>query len=86
MGDLLLRILEAHQGRFVSGEEIGRRIGTSRAAVWKQVRILRRRGFGIEGARVPASRAPRSDRGDRRSFRSFLPVVLEVIFVFSRHR
>jgi BirA family biotin operon repressor/biotin-[acetyl-CoA-carboxylase] ligase len=51
MGDLLLRILEKHQGRFVSGEEIGRRIGTSRAAVWKQVRILRRRGFGIEGAR-----------------------------------
>lgn len=51
MGDLLLRILEAHQERFVSGEEIGRRMGTSRAAVWKQVRTLRRRGFGIEGAR-----------------------------------
>ena len=51
MGDLLLRILEEHQGRFVSGEEIGRRMGTSRAAVWKQVRTLRRRGFGIEGAR-----------------------------------
>ena len=51
MGDLLLRILEEHQGRFVSGEKIGRRMGTSRAAVWKQVRTLRRRGFGIEGAR-----------------------------------
>jgi BirA family biotin operon repressor/biotin-[acetyl-CoA-carboxylase] ligase len=51
MGDLLLRILEAHQGRFVSGEDIGRRLGTSRAAVWKQIRTLRRRGFGIEGAR-----------------------------------
>ena len=51
MGDLLLRILEEHLGRFVSGEEIGRRIGTSRAAVWKQVGTLRRRGFGIEGAR-----------------------------------
>ncbi|MGZ8431355.1 MAG: biotin--[acetyl-CoA-carboxylase] ligase [Candidatus Deferrimicrobiaceae bacterium] len=51
MGDLLLRILGEHQGRFVSGEEIGRRMGTSRAAVWKQVRTLRRRGFGIEGAR-----------------------------------
>jgi len=51
MGDLLLRILEEHPGRFVSGEEIGRRMGTSRAAVWKQVRTLRHRGFGIEGAR-----------------------------------
>jgi BirA family biotin operon repressor/biotin-[acetyl-CoA-carboxylase] ligase len=51
MGDLLLRILEEHQGRFVSGENIGRRLGTSRAAVWKQIRTLRRRGFGIEGAR-----------------------------------
>jgi BirA family biotin operon repressor/biotin-[acetyl-CoA-carboxylase] ligase len=51
MGDLLLRILEKHQGRFVSGEEIGRRMGTSRAAVWKQVGTLRRRGYGIEGAR-----------------------------------
>jgi BirA family biotin operon repressor/biotin-[acetyl-CoA-carboxylase] ligase len=51
MGDRLLQILEEHPGRFVSGEEIGRRMGTSRAAVWKQVRTLRRRGFGIEGAR-----------------------------------
>ncbi|MGA6993079.1 MAG: biotin--[acetyl-CoA-carboxylase] ligase [Candidatus Deferrimicrobiaceae bacterium] len=51
MGDLLLRILEEHPGRFVSGEDIGRRLGTSRAAVWKQIRTMRRRGFGIEGAR-----------------------------------
>lgn len=51
MGELLRRILEEHQGRFVSGEEIGRRLGSSRAAVWKRVQALRRRGFGIEGAR-----------------------------------
>ena len=44
MGDLLLRILEQQQGRFVSGEAIGRRLGTSRAAVWKQIRTLRRWG------------------------------------------
>src|SRR3990170_2251050 len=30
MGDLLLRILEEDQGRFVSGEEIGRRTGPVR--------------------------------------------------------
>jgi BirA family transcriptional regulator, biotin operon repressor / biotin---[acetyl-CoA-carboxylase] ligase len=51
MGELLRRILEEHQGRFVSGEEIGRRLGSSRAAVWKRVQVLRRRGYGIEGAR-----------------------------------
>ncbi len=51
MGELLRRILEECEGRFVSGQEIGRRLGTSRAAVWKQVQGLRRRGFGIEGAR-----------------------------------
>ena len=51
MGYRLQRILEENDGRFVSGQEIGRRLGTSRAAVWKQVQTLRRRGFGIEGAR-----------------------------------
>ncbi len=51
MGYRLRRMLEENQGRFVSGQEIGRRLGTSRAAVWKQVQTLRRRGFGIEGAR-----------------------------------
>ncbi|HEY7585212.1 MAG TPA: biotin--[acetyl-CoA-carboxylase] ligase [Candidatus Deferrimicrobiaceae bacterium] len=51
MGELLRRMLEECEGRFVSGQEIGRRLGTSRAAVWKQVQALRRRGFGIEGAR-----------------------------------
>jgi len=51
MGEKLREILEEQQGRYVSGEEIGRRLGSSRAAVWKQVQALRRRGFGIEGAR-----------------------------------
>src|SRR4030065_59260 len=32
MGDLLLRILEEDPGRFVSGEEIGRRMAATRAA------------------------------------------------------
>lgn len=51
MGDLLRRILEERQGQFVSGQEIGNRLGVSRAAVWKRVESLRSRGFGIEGAR-----------------------------------
>ena len=51
MGELLRRILEESEGKFVSGQEIGGRLGTSRTAVWKQVQGLRRRGFCIEGAR-----------------------------------
>lgn len=51
MAELLRRILEECEGKFVSGQDIGRRMGMSRAAVWKQVQGLRRRGFGIEGAR-----------------------------------
>lgn len=51
MAEQLQRILEECEGRFVSGQVIGRRLGMSRAAVWKQVQGLRRRGFGIEGAR-----------------------------------
>lgn len=51
MAELLRRILEECEGKFVSGQDIGRRMGMSRAAVWKQVQALRRRGFGIEGAR-----------------------------------
>lgn len=49
--DRLRRILEDHRGEFVSGQDIGRRLGTSRAAVWKKIQRLRRDGFGIEGAR-----------------------------------
>jgi len=32
---------------FLSGEEIGRRLGVSRSAVWKHVRELKRAGYGI---------------------------------------
>jgi len=51
MGELLRRILEKHEGCFISGQDIGQQLGMTRAAVWKQVQGLRRRGFGIEGAR-----------------------------------
>ena len=35
------------QGEWVSGEDIARRQGISRAAVWKQIQALRRRGYKI---------------------------------------
>ena len=36
----------------LSGEELARRLGCSRAAVWKRVGALRRRGYRIEGRRA----------------------------------
>lgn len=74
MGEQLRRILEEHQGRYVSGEEIGRRLGASRAAVWKKVQSLRRRGFGIEGARGAGYRLlGRPDRIEEEELISRLP-------------
>lgn len=46
------RLLETlASGRFVSGQELADRLGVSRAAVWKQVRTLRRRGILIDAVR-----------------------------------
>lgn len=36
----------------LSGEEIGRRLGCSRAAVWKRIAALRRQGYVIEARRA----------------------------------
>lgn len=51
MANRLTQILEEEPGRFISGEAISHRLGLTRAAVWKQVRLLRSRGYEIEGAR-----------------------------------
>lgn len=40
--------LARHPGEYLSGEELSRRLGISRAAVWKAVENLRRQGYGIE--------------------------------------
>lgn len=41
-------LLREHPGVFFSGEEISRRLGVSRAAVWKAIDSLRRDGYTIE--------------------------------------
>lgn len=60
------KILERlKRGGCVSGEEMARQLGISRAAVWKAVRSLRARGFAVsgEGSRgyaLEACRPPRA--------------------------
>lgn len=44
----VLIFLRDHAGTFLSGEELSRHLGLSRAAVWKAVDALRRDGYTIE--------------------------------------
>ncbi|MCR4429821.1 MAG: biotin--[acetyl-CoA-carboxylase] ligase [Tepidanaerobacteraceae bacterium] len=48
--DRLLMMLLAAKGGYVSGEEISRRFGVSRSAVWKQINRLREIGYEIESS------------------------------------
>lgn len=47
----VLKILEESPGP-VSGERIAEQLGITRSAVWKQIRELRRLGYGISSSRV----------------------------------
>lgn len=44
----LLELLEQHKGEILSGEDIGRELSCTRAAVWKAVNSLRQEGYPIE--------------------------------------
>lgn len=47
----ILELLRGAPGRRLSGEELSRELGVSRAQVWKHVEALRGLGYRIEGAR-----------------------------------
>lgn len=44
----LLALLTAHQGTYLSGEELAKQLGVSRAAVWKAMNTLKSQGFVID--------------------------------------
>ena len=46
--DDILSLLRNGEGEFLSGQELSRRLGLSRAAVWKAVESLRKKGYEIE--------------------------------------
>lgn len=46
--EIVLALLRAREGAFLSGEELSRQLGLSRTAIWKAVDALRREGYGIE--------------------------------------
>ncbi|MCD6409988.1 MAG: HTH domain-containing protein, partial [Candidatus Verstraetearchaeota archaeon] len=43
--DDVLKILKQRQGEYISGEEISRKLGISRVAVYKQILKLREKGY-----------------------------------------
>ena len=42
------QLLQERRGKFFSGQEISKRLGISRAAVWKSIDLLRRDGYVID--------------------------------------
>lgn len=47
MEEPILNALKGRAGRFVSGEELSRLVGVTRAAIWKEVEKLRAEGYKI---------------------------------------
>ncbi|MDR0903255.1 MAG: biotin--[acetyl-CoA-carboxylase] ligase [Ruminococcus sp.] len=43
----ILRILTAHRGETVTGNDLGDALGISRSAVWRHVKVLRAKGYQI---------------------------------------
>ncbi len=46
----VLSLLRESSGEYLSGEAMSRRLGISRAGVWKAIEALRQEGYGIESA------------------------------------
>ena len=55
----LLELLEQHKGETLSGEDIGRELSCTRAAVWKAVNSLRQEGYPIEAGADSRKRTKR---------------------------
>ena len=49
--DKILSLFRTNPDAFLSGQEISNKLNVSRAAVWKQVELLREQGFEIEAQR-----------------------------------
>lgn len=48
LDDKILNYFKRHEEGYVSGEELSRELGVSRAAVWKHIENLREEGYDIE--------------------------------------
>lgn len=80
----LLALLEENSEIYFSGEEIARRLGVSRAAVWKAMNALRQEGIPIQAVTNRGYRlAPASDILSLQGVSQFLPFPAERLSVVS---
>lgn len=45
----ILQLLAAHPNKYLSGQKISEQLKVTRAAIWKQIQVLKKEGFEIEG-------------------------------------
>ena len=48
MDTKILELFKKHKDEYLSGEEVSRKLGVSRAAIWKHIEKLREIGYDIE--------------------------------------
>lgn len=61
--DLLLKLLMENENDFLSGSNIAKTLGISRAAVWKNIKLLESEGFTIEAVNNKGYRLSESNDG-----------------------
>lgn len=79
----VLKLLEQHRGQALSGEDIGKNLAITRAAVWKAINSLRKDGYLIE-AKTNGGYLIRDDCDiiSASALQALLPNCLDNIFVF----
>ena len=81
----LLTLLEENPGTYFSGEEIARRLGVSRAAVWKAMKVLRQEGLPIDAVTNRGYRlAPASDILSPQALSGYLPFPADRLTVLNQ--
>lgn len=48
MRDKIIEIILNNKNEFISGEDLSKKLGISRAAIWKHIKILKEEGYDIE--------------------------------------
>lgn len=48
MRDKIIEVILDSENEFISGEELSKQLGVSRAAIWKHIKVLKESGYNIE--------------------------------------
>ena len=52
MREKIIETILNNQDEFISGEELSKQLGISRAAVWKHIKVLKEQGYNIESVNI----------------------------------